>query len=552
MASARVRTVLIGLGVSMLFSLVLNAGSLVALSRGTLTVAGLGAGIGSADEVYYFALMRDIADGNSRMGNVSFQEYQDAPSLAGYALLPQGLLARLTGWRIEVIVLLGDVLFPALLTFVCFLLARIFIGGYLIPLLFAVAYMAWWGPGWLRSMNPQITMLLFMLSILAFFRDPDVKRPWVRGLLLGLFFLTQPIYGVLMLAAEGTDALLAWHRERSFMSVVRRRTSILLCLLVALLLQFWLQSGADASILLDTYRRRGLIDSHLPTAPGLQVLLLGALALLLLRSKCRPPPFVRGLAIILFCSIVVLNQSLFHGKDAVFALYYRLPLVLVLWLTVLSLASSVLSRRILAQLGIVVALVMLAQMLHLMLTVSIPKSFVESRHFLGSDVSEILSKLGEGGASKVVLAPIELSNLVPVLTPHHTLFTQYAHYEYSSDRELAERYLLLTSIFPLESQYTVEGEPLVFGIYAGNMYARAKILCRWGLRQDGCSGTLSDFISRQDVRRFVEEGKIDQKALLEKYGVTTIVSERPLPQEIDQLCTQSASAGRFSIYDCVF
>ena len=49
-----------GIVIACVFSLLLNASDLQSWSRGTLNVAELGASLGSADEVYYFALLREV------------------------------------------------------------------------------------------------------------------------------------------------------------------------------------------------------------------------------------------------------------------------------------------------------------------------------------------------------------------------------------------------------------------------------------------------------------------------------------------------------------
>jgi len=253
---------------------------------------------------------------------------------------------------------------------------------------------------------------------------------------------------------------------------------------------------------------------------------------------------------------IVLNQQIIHGHEAIFALYYRMPLAFFLALLVFLLLQQYCKRW-------VVLSALIATFLFYTIT-TIPtvhsqwrEYAASSKSFVTSELPDVLTSLSTMKGERVVLAPIEVSNLVPVLTSHYTLFTQYAHFEYVSDAELAERYLLLQSFFPLPETMVVEGDPVVFGLYAGNLYGKEKSFCRilgrLGLTDRDCSAKkLSDFIYHQDVRHFVEEAEIDVQSSLKKYGMNTVISEKPLPQILASQCKKSVTAQEYTIYDCDF
>ncbi len=538
----------------LVFTLALNAANVRAWSMQRLTVADLGVEIGSADEVYYFALIRDVRDGHINLGNASLFEYRDAPAVAGFALLPQGLIARFTSFDLTTAVLIGDLLFPLLVCCLAFLIIRRFIDSDLSSAFLALSFMCSWSVGWQRSMHPQVTMTVFLLSFLFFVSDVDGKKMYQRGLGLFLLILVQPIHAAYMLTVEGIDALLHWKNTRSVAFVFRRRVPILVWVLGAGILQIGLQSDADAGILAETYRRRGLILSYLPTSPLTQLTLLVLLCIAAwLISRRRATDAVSWMIpIFLVAGLVVLNQSLVHGHDAVFGLYYRYPLSFVLWLTVGWAACHILPRRVLTILVVLVLASTSFQMFREMITITAPRNTERSAQLRNSDLGGVMRELSQHAETEIVLAPIEISNLVPVLTRHYALFTQYAHFEYAPDRELAERYLLQHSLFPLPPEHTVEGHPLVFGIFAGNVYARTKTLCRLHLKRAGCGNILSDFIPDQDVRRFIESGVIDTSSLLGRFGVTVLVTDRMLPGVLRNACNNPVHVGRYAIYDCDF
>jgi hypothetical protein len=173
-----------------------------------------------------------------------------------------------------------------------------------------------------------------------------------------------------------------------------------------------------------------------------------------------------------------------------------------------------------------------------------------------SGIPVVLDAAEQLSGERVILAPLDVSNLVPVLTHHYSLFTQYAHFESVSDKELAERYLLQQAFFSLLPEHTIEGHPLVFGIGAGNLYARTKTFCRIKkalyLTKDSCLFTLSDFIFHQDVRSFVEVGKIDTLSMLRKYGVDTIITDKDLPEQVQPFCHELILSAPYTLYDCDF
>lgn len=548
--SSIVLSILIGI----LYTVVLNTSSIRAWTENRLTVVDLGVDINSADEVYYFALINDVRDGHLNLGNASLFEYQAAPAVAGFALLPQGLLAAYTRLDIATVVLLGDILFPLLIYALAFLLFRRFFGSNLFSALLALAFMLYWGGGWQRSMHPQVTMVAFLLSLLIFVSDSEGKKMYPRGAALFLLLVVQPIHAAYMLTVEGLDALFDWKTSKNLRTVIRKRWPLAVYVFAALLLQLGLQHGADSVILAETYQRRGLILSHLPTAPLMQVLivLLLTFSVWLIKTKRTTDSLSRIIPILLLAGLIVLNQSVIHGRDAVFGLYYAYPLSVILWLTVSWVACTLLPRRVVPVLAVLVCLYLGLQTLTQMLRVTQPNISSRSVEFRNSDIQGVMDELMRRRRTEIVLAPIDISNLVPVLTKHYALFTQYAHFEFAPDRELAERYLLLQSFFPLPPLHTVEGHPLVFGIFAGNTYARTKTMCRLRLLTVGCDRQLSDFIPDQSVRALIESGVIDELALLKRFGVTTIVTEKSLPITIQPFCTELVYVGRYSIYSCRF
>ena len=546
------RTLLIAVLFGLACALALNIPSFVAMYEGTFALAHLGLQVkGSGDEAYYAALIRDVAEGFIGIGNVSSFEHRYAQSVIGYAPLLQGALLWLLGWQVITAVFMGDLLFPFLAGFITYLLMRRCETDELTAFLGAAAIIAWKGGGWLRTFSPQITGVLFLGALLTVF-FVGRKSAAVRGVLIGALLVTQPTYAAFLLIAEGLFFCVRWKKE-NFLSAIRAHAPVIIIVLVVIMLRLFLAvSDPDALALADTYRRLGLIPSHLPTAPRLQIIVV----VVFLIQQTVAWRFLASsridrivLPVLLSTSLLALWISLFLGVDGNFGLYYDFPIRCILWLTVFRTMYLVLPKwpRVIASAVLAFIFILIAgrQMPQ-------PETIVPSV----SDLEQVLSSLTASEPLRIVAAPLEVSNFVPVFTPHYTLFTQYAHYQYATDRELAERYLTLHGLFPLDPMYTVEGDPLVFGLYAGNLSARTRTWCRLlvtaKLSDGPCNQRLEDFIYHQDVREFMDVGTVDTVAMLRKYAVNTIITEKPLPPHVASSCTTLTQSAPYTIYDCDF
>jgi hypothetical protein len=192
-------------------------------------------------------------------------------------------------------------------------------------------------------------------------------------------------------------------------------------------------------------------------------------------------------------------------------------------------------------------------MLELMMTITIPRSEGRSEEFVRSDIPMLLSAIDAMPEGTIVAAPIEVSNLVPVLTTKHALFTQYAHFEYGTDADMAERYLTLGMMFPYPPEMTVEGDPLAFGIYAGNRAARVKSLCRIrSFFKDPCTQELALFLGHPELHTYLRTAKLNIPGELKKYGVTALVTDHTIQSDVMKFCKQPKEFGLYKLYSCSF
>lgn len=547
--SENVRRFVVGFCIAAVFTLLLNAASLRSFAHGRLTMTQLGLDNISADEAHYFAMIKDAAEGSVNLGNTSLKEHRSDPNVSTFAPLLQGSLMRFFGLRLESVILLGDILFPFFGAFILFMILSAFrftmIDAALVTL-FSLSSVAWQ-----RSVNPQISVPLLLLCIGLFLLSfrASKRQLLLQGLLTALLVFVHVLYAEFLIASELvllTLRLLFLQKNRRL--VFQRSLLTVLPTLIACGIKILITGSMSSEVSVDTYRRLGMIPSHLPAAPMMQLTILLTLALFLLfrkRKLCGASPIFDGLSLLLIGGLFCLNQSIVSGFDLVFGLYFAVPIVILLRMMWLGLLLSfapipLLVRRVLA------ALLVIASLLPVF-------SALNDRSVRDDSYDVVIAALAsEPTKEEVILAPIEVSNLIPVLTSHFVVFNQYAHFEPALDSEMTDRFLLEKSLFPIVRE---EGDPLfswVFGLYAGNLAARTRTACRIEafFTHEDCKKDPRSFVFHQDLLKRLEAGTVDRKAMLKKFQVDLIVSENKLPPDIRSLCPLEKSIGSYRIYRC--
>jgi len=533
-----------------LFTLVLNSPMIISRMHGDPVLPAMGT---SVDEAFYFSLINNASLGVRRMGNVSLLEHRDNPDTGSYAPLIQGGLKRLFGWDIATAVWFGDVVFPFVTVVLLSLAFASLFPSAVVGAGAALLVSSIIGTGFLRSISPQVTLIWVALYLWAFlgFR-PGRGAAILRGTAMALLFLSHSVTLPFLLGVEGL-ALLFDPR----VSGARRRIMLFLLALLPLVPVFALKlvmtGNGDPVIIADTYRRMGMIASHLPAAPLLQMKVLAAgIVLLFLRRFVRDERTPATLLLILCGALLLaLNQSIVHGIDIVFGLYYERMAQLVLPLVGAYVLFHFLRGRYRFAAGLIFAALGLSLLTaQVIVTSTSPPSSTQP----SDDPTEILTALGQLPGERVVLAPYEIADLVPAFTRHAVAFNHFAHYQYAGDGELAQRYLLHESFFPISSGSRDDTYPEIFSYAAGNIAARERTLCR-GLslfmKSDAaCRVPIRDRIAHQELLPLLDHPAIDQAALFQAFHVDTIVTDRPLPAFAARICSRAGEAGGFTLWSC--
>lgn len=543
----------VGFIIASAFTLVLNASSIQGFFQGHLTFFDLGFENISADEAHYFAMIKDTADGLFNLGNSSLQEHKSDPNVSTFAPLLQGSLIRFFDIDFTTAIFLGDIFFPflgILVLFIVLVLLRFSLFDATVLTLYSLSSVAWQ-----RSINPQISVPLFLLAAGAFLltHARPSRRMWiVQGAATAALIFVHVLYAELLLLAELCVAF--HHYVRS--GEARRRIVLRVCCtvvpaFVAFVVKVLLTAGLSPDVLSDTYRRLGMIPSHLPAAPMLQLQIVLTLAILFVLKRRKliiEHAIQESFSFLLIATLLCLNQSIVSGVDLVFGLYFAVPAAIFLRLLWMSVILSFIPiplrvRRILAVLIVAFSLLPLMR-----LALQERSAENEAVRMYAPLIAWLVSEPGD----KVILAPIEIANLIPIVSSHSVVFNQYAHFGSASDEELADRFLLEKSLFPIVRE---EGDPLfswVFGLYAGNLSARSRTACRLfdPFARDACTNDPRSFVFHQDQLKRLEAGTVGRKKMLEKFNVDFIISETELSPDLLSLCPFDRTVAAYRVHRC--
>ena len=493
--------------------------------RGTLTVGTMTEH--AIDERYYLATIAKVGAGNPVMGHASYLEHRaDAPS-ASLAPAAEGLLMRWLGLSLPFTLLLGDILFPFLTVLLLALGLRMLFGGSaLLSAAAAVFVGSDIGTYWLRSANPQIPFVAVAGWLALVFTLPLLSRRSfvLRALVVGLLSWVQLVYASFFLIADGVLTLSEMIRQRKIRQAVPGIALYGAVFILSVLPRLFL--GLPPEVATDTFYRLGIIHTHAPAAPQMQMFLWGILAALLLARRFWKGWMTEGMwrcTLLIIAALVGLNQSVIHGIDATFVSYYQPAIRIVVLQTflggVFALVRSEKMRRILL-LG--VSGISLVAMMFSVYAFKM-QAQAEADALAQSDVPAVLEWLRAQPGPLAIAAPNSLNERIPAETPHYVLFNEYGWNQPMSDRELAERYALQARLVPSsvarEKTYT-----FVFGGHAGLQAAKERTLCkilrRIGMGDGPCDTQARSLIRHQELLPIVDNAETDVSQALKKFHVT--------------------------------
>ena len=537
------------------FTLALNARNLSRAFRGALTAASLTEHY--IDERYYMATIGKVGKGESVFGHASFLEHRnDAPS-ASLAPAIEGLLMRWLHLSLPYAVLLGDVLFPFLAIALLTLGLQSLSGGSLFMAgAVAVIIGSDIGTYWFRSANPQIPFVMVMAWFTAAFvmHSSSVKASATRGVITGLMTWVHLVYASFFVIADAVFLVAEFLQHRSWKRFLQQGAAYGLVFIVCVLPRLLLSLSPEVAQ--DTFYRLGVVLSHAPSAPRMQIVLLCFLVVLLFyrwQQKRWPSIWVYRCFLLLVAALIGLNQTVIHGFDLTFVSYYQPLIRIVLLLTVCGFVIAVLpfqSWRRWVIGGIALLFIVRFQSSVSALT---KEMHAETLLYEQSGAPQVIAWLREQQGPLVIAAPNILNEWIPGETQHYVLFNEYGWNQPMSDTELAERYALQVRLIPSsvskDKTYT-----FVFGGHAGLQAAKERTICRIRrmlLRTDeDCVNDPRSLIRHQELLPVVDYAAVDVSAMMRKYYVEYVVTQGEDKGELPAFCRRQEQIENFTVWNC--
>lgn len=520
----------------------------------------------SIDEDFYMGLIREAAEGHTRLGSASMREHRDDRAVVTALPLIPGMLMRALGLPLWGAIFLMDLVCPLLIAFFFSLALWRCSSDRLTNAAATLFLLALWPADILNVVNPKMVLVPVAAYIALIFavREPQTWMFAARGTLLSSLLYIYPHHFLFFAALEGCDALRRFLKDRS---AIRRHTGNLLAIGLPFLLlgipKFLTILGGVPTPEGADFWHRNVIESRFPSDPRMQVLLfVGIVALLWLRRREREAESRETMALLimaLIAGLIVLNQQVIHGLEIMFGLHYRLLLKLFLRMTVL-LAIIRLVPRIAWQRGIFTGIgLWSAVIIGSALSGFHTERVRLAEGFVTSDISAVLDWLEKEHEEQIVLTPDAIGNLLPAFTPHYVVANGFSTFESVTDRELAERYVLKELVEPVPEDARDKSYGYVFSVAAGNRAARARTVCRirslFRKSIEECRVPIRDMILHQDVLRELEEDLrsfTPERALtlLRTFHVDLIVTKETIPPLIAQSCPREEQIGMYAIHRC--
>jgi len=521
------------------------------------------------DERHYASRIREVYDGHYAIANPDLKEYKGAPYFwQPLSEILMGGIGKLTGVRLQELLVLADFLFPFLLFMAAYAFGVCVFESRVIAALVACGLMMLSviviGPPQMlvhlmgrfpalrlsplfsvkssflfsRSVNPQVNVLLFFLCMSALygaiFRNP---RRWMlpAGILTGLFFYCNFFYWSYVIGGCGIYGLYSLLKK----DLRTLRTLVLIVAIAGVVsIPYWIGflEVRASPFYRDALPRAYFYLSHKPYLAKIEIL---AVALFLVLCPLKEGPY-RFLAAFLVAGLVCENQQIVTGTRMHpyhWSLYCQAPLM---WIG-LGLMAATAARRwphspwilsIRKRAAFWVALVLLFLFVNAVHTQVVyvyaqdreqgPRPFYERSlptWLYYQKLDDALRWL-EHHAQKeaVVLASTDTSDFITMYTPCNVLASWHSHIYLLPGDELWERWLLKFFFFgvPVEK---------VFSLLVPNLDGLCE-LCRWRASEEDREA-LKGWVENR-YRALRSQGL---ETLLAKYDVEYVLVSRAEREE---------------------
>lgn len=522
------------------------------------------------DETFYYARVQMIVEGHSG-GNPYFYEHRDDPPLVVFAGLWLNALPQLSGLSLNASLVLNMVIWSILFAIALYwLLRELRVPPWLTVVSAIVTYLESYGHMW-RAANLQTVYPFYFLFYGALFRlikEQNRKNIILLGLAIGAGFY---MFAYLWQIAVITLVLLVLYAfiRRQWQLTKAALFSSLIGGVIGLpvpLYMLWLSHSSP--YFWESFRRLGLVDTHLPMAEiiysgGWIGVVLALLAILLWRVRAlRQDGEFTPLTTFLFVSglglWVMQGSNLITGRLLETGEHVKIMILPWLIFATVSVAVALWRRRTLLSNGLQILSVALLTILigaNVYLT-----NYYFSQFFLPQNLDRGLWQtqqlyagpftwLQEHEREPVVVwsNPAHyLATNLPIFTRHFDLYTYFGMLELAPEGEIRERYLISQYFDNPTAAYLEDSANMSLYLGRADFPHRAKTIergikiCRilffWDTGKDcGTPPTPQDLLGKEFfadlAQRFQTDIKPNIKTYLAKYRVSYILKDMLLDSQ---------------------
>ncbi|MHB0865973.1 MAG: hypothetical protein ACYC1Y_03720 [Minisyncoccota bacterium] len=542
-----------------------------------------------SDSLFYYAQVRQVAEGHPFIGNPYFIEHRNTVSPAFF--VPDWLYAMplLLGVSLSSTIILNFVLWSLVFAFLAFGIFRaaslprsVAVGGSVF--LYLESYWLILRPVSMQQVFPFL--LFFFFALILWLREPARRRNTVMFTLATVapFYIYAYLWQVVVVINGLLAAYLLLRRKNAelYQFVIANVAALVLALpeIVLLSRQFL------TPFYWDTMQRIGLVETHIPPLYALYyvrwiglIVLIGLLLYLFLRKRNEQAArrvgelnlfsFLTGLGL-----FIVMVSNIITGKELETATH--IGRFVMVWLAFCFVAYGffvVKERTAIKELSVIKKSILV--LAFLLCALGLMRNFSESLPFKAIAVNTSLDSV-QGYAAplawldKKEKAPVViwadglLSHYVPIMTKHYVLFAAAGGLQVESSQEVEERYLVSSyfdnlSVADLERNYRIYAgagnaadRPEAFSRMAKvcNFFQLYRLGYACGDEVTGVDLRGQTYFSNLDVEYKAIQSNIDTE--LKKFGVAYFIKDKDNDPQFHPENIKGSTLvyddGRFSIY----
>ncbi len=554
---------LVGLPLALILSLYLNAPTLVHRFTDANWSSAIEQSLLEQDEARYIAKTHEIVDGHWNIGNASLKEHNNAISPTGYIEYVTAAFMKMTGLDIVNAIAITDLLYTFLNIFLTYLwVQKLLKNKFATVVLILMLMLDVWSfqGGLVRDSTPKITLLLvnMYLCVVAL---RDTQTHWLRiarGTLLGLMFYSYSYHWTTFLCFE----MLMWFHglfieKKNWKSLTIDWLEVFgVFLVISLPHAVTLAGSSHTPEFIEGYRHFGLIETHLPSAPSLQFVLILCIAALLAARMTRLTRDRTSLLLLMILGggLIAVNSNVISGREADFLGHYSRVLSEFILLTViygvLKFLKPIAARGIFYGITIIFVLRQFSA-----LPDALAKADEARKYWSETKAWELMQWIDANTQREsVILAPYVMSGYIPALTDNYVLTGPAAQFYFVTDKEMLERYFIELSFFPETAEHFDPGQQHVFGNYPGQAWARARTAYQLRtLFQKPYPKTVQDFIVHQELLSelnawYRRPDYEKAKKLMQKYEIDYLITDHDFPETFKTMFQELKTIGTYVIY----